>query len=70
MIGIDKIYKIIDPENQENYIYIVTHENEVIDIINEFSRGFMDRMQLMKLLRNRNYNYSIIWPEDFEIIEG
>jgi hypothetical protein len=64
----NRIYKVINYNDEENHFYIFTQDDEVADIMEEFSKGFISRGQLMEMLRGKEYE--IVWPEDFEEIEG
>lgn len=68
-MGIHRIYKIVDRDDEENHFYLYTTEN-ISDIIDAFAAGLLDREQLLNKLSMNDIPYSIVYPEDFEVIEG
>ena len=68
-MGIHKIYKIVDREDEDNHFYLYTTEY-IEDIMEAFATGLLDREQLFNKLSENDIPYSIVYPEDFEVIEG
>lgn len=68
-MGIHRLYKIVDATDEENQFYLYTTEN-IGDIMDQFANGILNREQLLDTLSRNDIPYSIIYPEDFEVIEG
>lgn len=68
-MGIIRIYKIVDPNDEDNHFYLIV-KAYVDDTIEEFKNGTLDREQLLNTLSNNDIPYDIVYPEDFEIVEG
>ena len=68
-MGIIRIYKIVDPNDEDNHFYLIVRAY-VDDIIEEFKTGILDREQLLNKLSQNDIPYDITYPEDFEVIEG
>lgn len=68
-MGITRMYKIIDPTDEANYFYLVVRDY-IDDTIEEFKNGNLDREQLLNTLSRNDIPYDIVYPEDYEEIEG